>query len=72
MLCGKVDEVMEVQRPLVRKQLLVAGAHLVENVKEALVALTVSCLSGAGTQVGGRQAAALDVVQERRQQSRQP
>ena len=64
MLCGKVDKVMEVPRFLVRKQLLVAGAHLFENVKEGLVAPTVSVLTGTDAQVGGRQASALDVVQK--------
>ena len=64
LLCGKVDKVMEVPRFLVRKQLLVADAHLVENVKEGLVAPTVSVLTGTGAQVGGRQASALDVVQK--------
>ena len=49
-----------------RKQLLVAGTHLLEDVKEALVAPTISGLSGASAQRLGRQAAALDVVQKGR------
>ena len=63
---------MEVQRLLVCKQLLVADAHLLENVKEALVPPTISGLPSTGSQLVGRQAAALHVVQESRKQPSQP
>ena len=50
MLCGQFDEVMEVQHILAHMSLLVVGAHLIEDVKEALVAPSVSGLTGAGAQ----------------------
>ena len=67
---GVVDEVVEVL--LLAQQLVVAGADLLEDVEEGLATGALTRVTRPLTEGVGRDAAGLDVVEERRHELRQP